>query len=270
MALVLPPKGRDRVAPLGVLLTDGPNGPPVVDGLTVWAWPEGKDDRRVAGVLNAAGVAWFGRLPGVTVSPLDPFAGVGKSFVVEVRDGLGRFLPGRVVVTAPAKGAVAVALRSAPVRTVPPARLAFRAELWDAANDRPAAFALLTVRVARNGNGGAPPETLEQIAKRVLAVGLADRDGRVLVVGDRPTPKPPAVAGPPPKWDDPRKLEVEVRYDPAPPPELPRLDRLSVLPVARVWNRRSPDEPFAPPDLLSAAPPPFRCDGVGRLLVTSP
>ncbi len=272
----LPPRARDLVAPLGLAFLDGPGGAPILDGLTVSAWPEGQEDRAVAATINGAGVAGFHRLPGLRFDPADPFAGAKRPFVVEVTDAFGRFQTGRVVMDAPTKGVASVALYAAPLRPVPPGRIGLRAELWDAANDRPAAFALLTVKLAANGNGGGAAPT-------VVAVGLADGRGRVLAVGDWPAPKPPTVvAPPPPRWDAPRKLVAEVRFHPdarpdntAPPPSVPRLDRLpdTNLAPARVLKLLGPaGRPTDPPELAADGPTVFRSadDGLGRLLVTSP
>ena len=265
----LPPRTRDLVAPLGLVFTDGPVGPAepvgptVLDGLSVSAWPEGGEGGPVAATINGAGVAGFHRLPGLRFNPADPFAGPTRPFIVEVRDARGRFQTGRVGAAAPLAGTVRVEMRSAPTRTVEPGRVAFRAELWDVGNGRGAAFALVTVRLA--GNGG-----------KVVATGLADADGRVLAVGDWPPPKATAPADKPPLWDAPRALLVEIRYDPAAPRDVPRLDRVTAVP-ARAWHRRGPapgaaDEPFVPPDLTAGRPVVFRSagDAAGRLLVTSP
>ena len=283
--IVLPPRARDLVAPLGLAFLDGPGGAPVLNGLSVRAWPAGGEARVVAATVNAAGVAGFHRLPGLQFDPADPFAGDPRQFVVEVADVFGRFQAGRVVVNAPAKGVTIVALYPTPIRPVPPGRLGLRAELWDSVNDRPAAYALLTVKLAANGNG-----TGAAAALTVVAAGLADDRGRVLAVGDWPTPKPPTAAAvpdgapapPPPRWDAPRKLVVEVRFhpdarpdNPAPPPRVLRLDRvpdLSLTP-ARVLKLLGPaGRPTEPPELAADGPTVFKSadDGLGRLLVTSP
>ncbi len=261
--LALPPRTRDLVAPLGLVFTDGPVGPPILDGLSVRAWPDGREDRTVAATITGAGVAGFHRLPGLTFNPADPFAGPTRPFIVEVRDARGRFQTGRVGAAAPVFGATKVVMRSAPTRTVEPGRIAFRAELWDVGNARGAAFALLTVKLA--GNGG-----------KTVAAGLADAAGRVLAVGDWPAPKLAGAADKPPLWDAPRALILEILYDPAAPRDIPRLDRVTAVP-ARAWHRRGPapdaaDEAFVPPDLAAGRPVVFRSagDASGRLLVTSP
>ena len=264
-----PPRTRDRVAPLGLVFTDGPPGPAepvgptILDGLSVSAWPAGDEGRRVAATINGAGVAGFHRLPGLRLDPADPFAGPPRPFVVEVRDARGRFQTGRVGAAAPLAGAMRVEMRSAPTRTVEPGRVAFRAELWDVSTGRAAAFALLTVRLAGNGN-------------KVVATGLADAEGRVLAVGDWPAPKSTAPADKPPPWYAAQALLLEIRYDPAGPRDVPRLDRVTAVP-ARTWHRRGPapdaaDEAFVPPPLTAGRPVVFQSagDAAGRLLVTSP
>ena len=95
----------------------------------------------------------------------------------------------------------------------------------------------------------------------------------MLALGDWPTPKTPlaGAGGPPARWAAPRPLVLEVNYDGAVPPAVPRLDRLNALPAARAWDRRNPDEPYSPPDLVADEPPVFRSvsDVEGRLLVTT-
>src|SRR5439155_27021331 len=124
LMLILPARNRDLIAPLGLAFSDGPGGSPVLDRLTVRAWPEGKESRQVVATINDAGVAGFHRLPGVKINPADPFAGPTRAFIVEVRDTLSRFQTGQVRVLAPAKGITSVVMRSAPARVVAPARLA--------------------------------------------------------------------------------------------------------------------------------------------------
>jgi hypothetical protein len=257
--LVLPPPSRDLVAPLGLAFTDGPGGPIVLDGLAVRVWPEGREAARVTASINGAGVAGFLRLPGVTIDPTAPFGGATRAFVVEVSDLAARFQTGRVRVLAPAKGITSVALYSAPARAVPSNRLTVCAELWDAVNNRPAAFAVLTVKLA--GNGGT-----------VVAAGLADAAGRVLAVGDWPAPKAASPTNGTGLWNDPRPITVGVQYDPSAPPSVPRLDLLTGLPAGSLWDARGPDAPFAPPNLTADGVTVFRSQGDprGRLLVTSP
>lgn len=258
MKIPLPSRARDLVAPLGVAFTDGPNGTVVLSGLAVRAWPDGREDRTVSAVINGIGVACFCRLPGLNFDPADPFSGTKTNFVVEVRDTLGRFQPGRVTVAAPAKGAQRFPLYSAPGRAIPPGRIAFRAELWDALNNRPAAFARLTVKLA--GNGGT-----------VVAVGLSDADGLLLALGDWPAPKGSAA------WTEKRDLALELRYDPAAPRDIARLDDVSAAGTAHagaIWKSRGPNPadnvPYVPPQLEFDKPTTFRSDGdkFGRLFVT--
>jgi hypothetical protein len=260
--IILPLRDRDLVAPLGLASTDGLGGSPILDGLSARVWPENRESRQGTATINGAGIAGFHRLPGLTLNRADPFAGPTRAFIVEVRDTLGRFQAGRVRVVAPARGLTTVVMHSAPTRSVAPSRLEFRAELWDAVNNRPAAFALLTVKVA--GNGGT-----------TIATGLADAAGRLLAIGDWPAPKSPLAgpaAGLAPRWDAARPLILEIQYDPAAPPGLPRLDLVAGAPVARAWNRRAPDEPLTVLDLVANNPVVFRStgDALGRLLVTSP
>ncbi len=247
---------RDLVAPLGLIFTDGLDGRTILDGLSVRAWPEGRAERTVAATINGAGIAGFLRLPGVRFNPANPFAGSTQTFIVEVRDAMGRFQTGRVSAEAPVAGVKRVVMRSAPTRTVAPGRLAFRAELWDAINARAAAFAILTVKLAGNGS-------------TVVATGMADAAGRVLAVGDWPTPKL-AGAGDKPLWNASRPVTLEILYEPT-APSVPRLDRVATTP-ARAWKTRGPDVLFAPADLADRQPVVFLSTGdtLSRLLITSP
>jgi hypothetical protein len=264
--IALPLPARDLVAPLGLVFIDGPGGAPILTGLSVRAWPEGREDRARTATINGAGVAGFHRLPGVQFDPADPFVGPTRPFIVEVTDALRRFQTGRVRVLAPARGVTSVVMRSSPTRVVEPGRITFRSELWDAVNDRPAAFALVIVKLV--GNGGTVPAT-------TLTAGLTDAAGRLLAVADWPAPKVP-LSGPAPtvplRWNAPRALTLELLYDPAAPRDVVRLDLVTSAPAARAWNRRGPDEAYAPPDLTVDRPVVLRSagDADGRLLVTVP
>jgi hypothetical protein len=257
--LVLPPPARDLIAPLGLAFTDGLGGPVVLYGLSVSAWPVGSETAQVVASINGAGVAGFLRLPGVTIDPTAPFGGATRPFVVEVSDLMDRFQTGRVQVPAPAKGITSVALYSTSTREIAPNRLTVRAELWDAVNNRPAAFAVLTVKLASNGG-------------TVVATGLADGAGRVLAIGDWPAPSAASPTNGTGLWNDPRPITVGVQYDPTAQVSVPRLDLLAGLPAGSLWDTRGPDAPFAPPNLTADGDAVFRSSGDarGRLLVTSP
>ena len=94
------------------------------------------------------------------LDPTTPFAGPKRFYIVEVIDSGVRFQTCRIRTSAPEKGIAGFALQSQPGRTVGLGRIAFRAELWDSANNRAAAFAVLTVKLA--GNGGTNADLIKK------------------------------------------------------------------------------------------------------------
>ncbi len=183
-----------RAAPLGVRFWDTVVGAFVRDGLAVAAYPANNPSRRVTGFPAGSGTFAFQGLPGLLGFELangadDPWATppAPRSFVVEVVDGSGRFLPWRFTVGVPHAGifvpgclladmaTVGVPLFSTAGRVPPGGMAVIRAELRDAFADAPAAWAVVEVRAA----GG------------LLGRGIADPSGKVVVVG--PYPAPPNV-----------------------------------------------------------------------------
>ena len=184
-----------RAAPLGVRFWDTVVGAFVRDGLAVAAYPADNPSRRVTGFPAGSGTFAFQGLPGLLGFELanwadDPWATppAPRSFVVEVVDGSGRFLPWRFTVGVPHAGIFVPGCLLADMATggvplfstagrVPPGGMAvIRAELRDAIADAPAAWAVVEVHAAGV----------------LLGRGIADQSGKVVVVG--PYPAPPNVA----------------------------------------------------------------------------
>ena len=184
-----------RVTPLGVRFVDDQGGRVVADGLTGIAWPTLEPSRAVALRRNAGNAFYILDAPGLR----DLELGEGDddywnqlprraAFTVEVDDRLGRFLPFRFTADLPARGllrlgcgspptpvalpagaeADGVPLFTAPARPATPGTVVVRAELWDAANHVPAAWAILEARTPGERLRGEPPTR-----------ALADHRGRV-------------------------------------------------------------------------------------------
>jgi hypothetical protein len=215
-----------RTAPLGVRPWDAVAGRAVTDGLRLSEVRYG-----VTATPNRSGVFVFHDLPGLH----DSAYGSGDEgfwaspptrgrFVLELVDGERRFLPFRFDADAPARGVFrehcphafsppetdvpGLPLFSAPSRQVPPGSAVVRADLWDVELGAPAACAVLEVTPA-----GGP-----------TARGIADEQGRVVVLLPYPEPYWPGSSPPPGSRalvDQTWSLQLGVRYDPAgasPPP----------------------------------------------------
>lgn len=187
-----------RVTALGMRFRDEATGRAVPDGLAVTA-------TGVPAITNPSGVFVFHGLPGMG----DTERGAGDSafwssppevlpYEIQVGDPRGRFAPFSFTAQAPHRGlfdlpcawlsppssppgpdaAPAVPLFSSPARPPEPAMAVVRAEIREAAGDRPAAFALLEVDAGPGGPSGR---------------SFADAHGRVLVMF--PYPPPPSGLG---------------------------------------------------------------------------
>jgi hypothetical protein len=191
---------------LGLRLLDVATGTFVTaDGLSARAWPVGVPWQAVDGITTPSGIIAFHQLPGLrefersaAEDPWDPEPAT-RLFEVELTDPSGRYLPCTFVVQAPTKGlaifadvgsppwieAGAVPLFSAPARAVPPGRAVVRAELLELATGRAAAWAFVE---ATYSSGGLPR----------VAHGLADDEGRVVLMFPYPEGKRRALGGSPP------------------------------------------------------------------------
>ena len=169
------------VAPLGLRFHDASTGRLIGDGLVVWAYPLGRPNSRRRATANRKGTYVLHRGDG--------------DFVIEVNDEQRRFQPFRFTTSLPVEGIfkwdVALAsplaemstipLFSSPLRTVPSAMAAIRADLWDTSIDAPAAWAMIEVFTAG----------------KFIGVGIADEAGRIAVIFPYPTPLSFVPASPP-------------------------------------------------------------------------
>lgn len=175
------------------------------DSLQASAWPVGIPWREVEGIVTPSGIIAFHALPGLRAfersaaeDPWDP-APATRMFQVEVTDPPGRYLPCTFVVQAPTKGLAifaesgsppwikegAVPLFSAPWRTVPSGLAIVRAQLRELATGEPAAWAFVE---AQYFSGGTPR----------TAFGLADKEGRVVLMFPYPEGQRRPLGGSPP------------------------------------------------------------------------
>lgn len=204
-------------SPLGIRFWDASLDVPVTDRLLVHAWPRGTAHPPTRAVRSPGGVYGFHRLPGQEPPQGEPrpeSAGTPREYAVAVDDPAGRWLPTAFGVTLPLgyRGEFLSAsaasppgpsgrayLFSAPSRSIPPGMAAIRADVVDDATDRPAAWAVLTATV-----GG------------VTRTGIADGDGRVLLLIPYPIPDRLKQASPPAdaraaSWT----VSLAVRWEPA-------------------------------------------------------
>src|SRR5436305_400709 len=195
------------VTPLAVRLRDEATLTFFSDGLAAIVYPQGAPELAVSGTVNRAGLFVFRNLPGLRrieqgSGDADFWAAnpPQASFVLEVSDVDGRFLPWSLPVKLPQRSVLGLGLTSPPAspitvqtggetaslplysaasRPAPEGLGVLRAELWDADLDEPAAWALIEA----------------QAGEQRRVTGLADADGRVML--PLPYPKPPSELGSP-------------------------------------------------------------------------
>jgi hypothetical protein len=162
-----------RVTPFGVRFVDDQNGRVVGDSLSVTAWPTAEPSRVRPLRLNGTNVYYLLDAPGLR----DLSWGAGDNaywsglprqlgFTIDVEDLRGRFLPFRFTADLPRRGLMRLAcgspltqvplpagaeddgvpLFTAPARSSTPGTVVLRADLWDATNGVPAAWAVLKAR----------------------------------------------------------------------------------------------------------------------------
>ena len=194
------------VAPLGLRFCDAITGAAVGDGLSVWAYPDGRPQAARPLIPNRRGVYVLHNAPGLR----DLQNGAGdddywnnlppqKDFVIEVTDGQSLYLPFQFKVALPARGiyewdgsisssppsaAKSIPLYSSPARPIPSGLAIVRADLWDPTQGplgAPAAAAVV--------------ELFDD--DRFVARGIADQQGRVVVLFPYPAPKTFAPSSPP-------------------------------------------------------------------------
>jgi hypothetical protein len=165
--------------------------------------------------------------------------------VIEVTDPLNRFLPFQLSLKAPQRGiyrfpgtpaelAAAIPLFSAPPRALPVHVAVVRADLYDAVNQIPAAWAVVDI----NANGG-----------ETAARGIADDRGQLLVALPYPTPRNFGITSPPQAGgvklqDQTWPVTVAVSYLPGMTSTIQDLQQLLAQPPAAVWADAALTEPF--------------------------
>lgn len=234
------------LTPFAVRFRDEVTRSTVADGLDVQVHPDGIPHVRRAGVANPSGIFVFRDLPGMRDVEQgdgdDAFwaAQTPRTFVVEVRDRSGQFLPCRFSAGVPHRGvfgvdfdtsppaAPFVPLFSAPARRVPDGMGVLRAELVDAETQTPAAWAVVEVKAG----------------EQRLVTGMADARGRLLL----PLfyPKPVITLGSPGSVNTPLTQQtwtaaLTVRYRRRTPiPDIPDLADVLTQPPATAWKDISP------------------------------
>jgi hypothetical protein len=249
------------VAPFGVRFWDAVTQRFIDDGLTVTAFPQGRETQRVSLVPNRSGAYALHKVSGMRlIEPKIETADFWQNpptprpFVVEVVDEAGRFQPFTFAVELPVRGlfvwpgapiasplsppAPGVPLFSTPARQTPGVMAVLRAELWDLSTERPAAWALLEARIA-----GQPSVR-----------GLADARGRVALIFPYPEPLPGSLGSPigSPPGGGTRSLlmqqwPIELRgfYSPEEPPPIPQLERVYEQAPATLVSSLSPLLPLS-------------------------
>jgi hypothetical protein len=245
------------VAPLGLRFHDAATGRSVEGGLEVNVYTQGRWARALRAFPNlsgtyvlhhAPGLEEFERSAGDREAWLD--APPPRPFTVEVRDTERRFLPCRFEVELPTRGIyrwsvepesspltegeASVPLYSAPSRAVVPGLAAIRLELKEAETGLAAAWALIDAYI-------------DAVTPTVHARGIADEQGRVLVVFPVPEPAPYAQSSPPDSPPQPPygsqfsaqqwPVRIEAAYVARhPAPDVPDLREILTQPGATLWG----------------------------------
>lgn len=271
-----------RVAPLGLRFRDVASGALVGDGLNVRVYPLGRSTASVAAVANRKGVYVLHHAAGLRTleggrGDREFWDGLPprKSFVIEVSDGERRFQPFHFTEQLPIEGIyqwigaapaspplsppsallaapTSIPLYSSPVRSVPAGMAVLRADLWDAFQDAPAAWAVVE----------------GYLDDQLIVRGIADEQGRIALIFPYPAPRsfvvtsPPASpASSPPAATGPALTEqvwpisLRARYTSdrpvlSPPdpfeqkPELPDLRFTLSQPPATIWKDAAFTEPL--------------------------
>jgi hypothetical protein len=216
------------IAPLGLCFHDAATGERVNDGLRIGVYPATKKvlKNKTFAFPNRVGVYVLQKAYGL--SDLQNGAGDAKFwqenppeklYVVEVSDAEKRFQPFQFTLKLPIKGIyqwentpsvspnknmASIPLYSAPTRKVLGGMSVIRAELRQA-DEKPASFAILEAR----------------LSGKLIARGIADRDGQIVLIFPSPSPQNNPLVSPPStatsislaeqKW----LLDLTVKYEPA-------------------------------------------------------
>jgi hypothetical protein len=243
-----------RSAPLGMRFVDEVTGRDVADSLVVEVYHASSPESRVAANANRSGAFYVSRLPGSRseIEFAERAANVWsvsqRTYVIEVRDRRRQFQPFTVEQTLPAKGYAfpaclpiesppsdRVPLFSTPIRTVPTGMAVIRTELRGRITMAdgsvviaPASWAVLDASIA-----GQP-----------AVRGMADREGRVMIVAPYPEPisvgvrpsSPPFTSGAG-LWNEEWPVRLTAFYAPqAPVPGIPDLCRTLAQPPIGLWT----------------------------------
>lgn len=251
------------VAPLGIRFRDESTGEFVTAGLNVAVYKPGRPATKTRAVANPSGIYVVHHAPGL----IDVEHGKGdeefwnnlpprKSFVVAVTDTARRFQSFQIDVQLPERGVfdwlgtlslsppeptISLPLYSSPVRHVPPGMAVLRTDLWDASNDRSAAWAVIEA----------------YMNNKLVGRSIADEQGHIALIFPQPSPRPfsalsppssgspPVSSGPPlteQTWPiDLRALYGAISSPPAlpgelhPEPQLPDLRAMLSQPEATIW-----------------------------------
>lgn len=245
-----------KVTALGVRFWDEILGAAIGDGLNVVAYPETNLARRIPARRNYSGIYFLQHLPGLREAENGKGDDVywnnppaQKTFVIEVTDAQQRFQPFTFSADLPGRGLFSLAclppisppasepfipLYTSATRPVPGAMAVIRAELFDATNNKPAAWAVLEAHL--NGI--------------TLAKSFADERGRVALIFAYPEPLQPFSLSPPssnhtPLVEQEWQLELHAFYLPAlAAAPFPKLCEVLAQPAAKLWKRLAPDVPF--------------------------
>jgi hypothetical protein len=263
----LKPERVEIICPLGIRFVDPATNTIVGDGLSVEAYPVQNSERRVSAVPNRSGVWAFHGLPGLRGfeygtddeqrwAPELP----KRSFTIETVDALGRFLPCTFEADAPVRVLSAsnefpsppsftfrnVPLFSSPARPVPGSLAVVRAQIFKGEDNTPAAWTLVEVGTSVLG-------------RTVTAQGVADTEGRLVLIF--PYPEPTNVSVGSPVGSGPQLLSQQSwpltfrawhTFDPQPSDFLD-LDRVLGLQARHpdaLWDDGSPLFPFTAADLI--------------------
>jgi hypothetical protein len=269
-----------RVAPLGVRFVDDQNGKVVAVGLRVSAWPTGEPSRVSAVPINGTNVFYMMNVGGLRDLEFGDgddayWAGLPRrlGFTLEVEDLQGRFLPFRFTADLPSRGLLrlgcgspltpvslppgseddGVPLFTAPARATTPGTVVMRADLWDATNHVPAAWAVLEARTPGARLRGEPAVRAIADHRGCVALHFPVPDERDFDGGSFDSPTGGGGTGLPlaaRTWP----VELDVFYGHLPPAadtasrlQPPIADLCAALsqPPARLWDR------------LGATPSPF-------------
>jgi hypothetical protein len=259
-----------RVTPFGVRFVDDQNGRVVNDGLSVSAWPTAQPSRVLTLPLNGTNVYYLLDAPGLR----DLSYGAGDDawwsslprrlgFTFEVEDTMARFLPFRFTASLPQRGLMRLAcgappapvelpegaesdgvpLCTAPSRPGTPGSVILRAELWDADNDVPASWAVLSAITPGAASRGEQPARAVADYRGSVALHFPFPDERDFDGGSFDSPAAPDGA---PLAGRTWTVQLSATYGHLPPdpltltrptPPIPDLCAVLAQPAVKLWDK---------------------------------